>query len=279
MTDTRHTDIWLLLTAPVSVLLAIAAGGGVFVNGLYRDNPYFALQAIGQDHVSFAVALPALVISAILALRGSPRGRMVWLGVLVYLVYSYVIAAFDVRFNPLFPVYVALLGFSLYALIGGLVTTDMAGIRACFMEKTPVKAVSIYLAISAVLFYFLWMSEVVLALKTGEIPQSIEDNGTPTNAVHVLDMAWILPAFGITAVSLWRGQALGYTLAGALLSYMALLILAILSMIVFMIREGQPVSVPQVAIFGALFAVTAGMLIRYMRCVMCPGAGASKKTP
>ena len=256
------------LTAPIAVLLAIAAGGGIFVNGLYRDNPYFAAQAIGQDHVSLAVALPALVISAILARRGSPRGRMVWLGVLVYLVYSYVIAAFIVRFNPLFPVYVALL----YALIGGLVTTDMAGIRACFTDKTPVRAVSIYLAVSAALFYFLWMSEVVLALKAGKVPQSIQDNGTPTNAVHVLDMAWILPAFVITAVSLWRGKALGYTLAGALLSYMALLILAILSMVVFMIQEGQPVIAPQVLIFGALFAISAGMLIWYMICVKRPAA-------
>jgi hypothetical protein len=275
MKNIRHTDAWLWLTAPIALLLAIAAGGGVFLDGLYRDAPYFAAQAVGQDHVSLAVVLPALVISAFLAFRGSPRGRMVWLGVMVYLVYSYVIAAFDVKFNALFLVYVALLGCSLYALIGGLVTTDMAGIRACFTEKTPVKAVSIYLAVSAVLFYFLWLSEVVLALKAGKVPQSIQDNGTPTNAVHALDMAWVLPAFGIAAISLWRGRALGYTLAGALLSYGVLLILAILSMIVFMIREGQPVIVPQVAIFGALFAINLGMLIWYMKCVRCPDTGTS----
>ena len=144
---------------------------------------------------------------------------LVWLGGLFYLVYTYVVAAFDVRFNSLFLVYVALLGCSLYALIGGLVTTDMTGIKARFTEKAPVKAVSIYLAALAVLFYFMWLSEIVPALIVGEIPQSIRENGTPTNAVHVLDMAWVLPAFWITAVGLWRKQALGYTLAGALLTY------------------------------------------------------------
>jgi hypothetical protein len=273
MKNIGHTDFWLWLSVPIAILLAIAAGGGVFVNGLYRDAAYFAAQAVGQDHVSLAVVLPAFAISAFFALRGSSRGRMVWLGVLVYLVYSYVIAAFEVRFNSLFLVYVVLLGCSLYALIGGLVTTDMAGIRACFTEKTPVKAVSIYLAVSAALFYFLWLSEVVLALKAGKIPQSVQENGTPTNAVHVLDMAWVLPAFGIAAISLWRRQALGYTLAGALLSYMVLLILAILSMIVFIVREGQPVIVPQAVIFGVLFAVSLGMLIGYMKCVKCPRIG------
>ena len=261
----RHANVWLWLTFPIAILLTIAAGGGVFISGLYRDTPYFVAQAVGQDLISLAIVLPTLTVTAFLASRGSPRARLVWLGGLVYLVYTYVVAAFNVSFNSLFLVYVALLGCSLYALIGGLVTADMAGIKACFTEKTPVKAVSIYLAVLAVLFYFMWLSEIVPALMAGEIPQSIRDNGTPTNAVHVLDMAWVLPSFGITAVSLWRKQALGYTLAGAILSYGVLLILAILSMVVFMIWEGHPVVVPQVVIFGTLLAISLGMLIWYMK--------------
>jgi len=259
------TNIWLWLTFPIAVLLAIAAGGGIFINDLYRDDPYFAAQAVAQDFISLAVVLPILIVTALLASRGSPRAWMVWLGVLIYLVYSYVVAAFDVKFNSLFLVYVALLGCSLYGLIGGLATMDWAGIRGYFTEKTPVKAISIYLAVLAVLFYFLWLSEIIPALIMGKIPQSIQDNGTPTNSVHVLDMAWILPAFGIAAVSLWRKQALGYTLAGALLSYAVFLISAILSMVVVMSQRGHSVIIPQVVIFGALFVISLGMLIWYMK--------------
>jgi hypothetical protein len=36
-------------------------------------------------------------------------------------------------------------------------------------------------------------------------------------------------------------------------------------MVVFMIRQGQPVVAPQVVIFGALFAISLGMLVVYMR--------------
>ena len=85
-----------------------------------------------------------------------------------------------------------------------------------------------------------------------------------------MDMAWILPAFGVTAASLWRKQALGYTLAGAILSYSVLLVLAILSMVVSMIRGGHPVVVPQVVIFVALLAVSLGMLIWYMKGLKSP---------
>jgi hypothetical protein len=162
-------------------------------------------------------------------------------------------------------IYVALLGCSLYGLIGGLATADLVGIKVRFTRKTPIKCISIYLGVLVVLFYFMWLREIVPALAAGKIPQSILENGTPTNAVHVLDMAWILPAFGITAVSLWRKKALGYALAGALLTYGALLILAILSMAIFMIRAGYAVVVPQVAIFGTLFAIGLGMLVWYMR--------------
>lgn len=103
----RYTNVWLWLTFPIAILLTIAAGGGVFISGLYRDNPYFVAQAVGQDLISLAVVLPTLIITAFLASRGSPRARLVWLGGLVYLVYTYVVAAFDDSFNSLFLVYVA----------------------------------------------------------------------------------------------------------------------------------------------------------------------------
>ena len=105
----RRTTIWLWLTAPITILLAIAGGSGVLVEDLYRDNPSLVAQAFGQDLITLAVALPALVISAIFAGRGSTRGRLVWLGVVAYVVYTYVTYAFGIRFNPLFLAYLALL--------------------------------------------------------------------------------------------------------------------------------------------------------------------------
>ena len=152
-----------------------------------------------------------------------------------------------------------------YALIGGLVTTDWAGIQANFNRRTPVKTVSIYLAVLTTLFYGLWLSDALPASLAGKPAQSLIDSGTPTNFIHVLDMAWMLPALAIMAVSLWRKQPLGYTLAGALLTFFVLLALAVLAMVVFMARAGQPIVMPQVVIFVALFAASIGMLIGYLK--------------
>ena len=258
-------DIWLWLTVPIAMLLATAAGAGVFIRGLYRDTPNLVVQAVAQDTITFMVALPTLVIGAFLASRGSQRARLIWMGALTYLVYTYVGYAFDIRFNPLFLIYVALLGCSTYTLIGSLVTADWAGIKAVFTERTPVKSVSVFLTLIVGLFYLLWLSEAVPASLTGETPQSVKDVGTPTNLVHVLDMAWTLPALAITAVNLWRKQPVGYGLAGPLLTFLALLLLAILSMAVFMGQAGESEIIPQLLIFGTLFAISVGMLMAYLK--------------
>ena len=75
----------------------------------------------------------------------------------------------------------ALLGLSLYTLIGGL-----------------------FLGLVAVLFYFMWLSEDIPALLAGEVPQGVIEAEAPTDIVHVLDMAWILPANILTAIWLSR---------------------------------------------------------------------------
>jgi hypothetical protein len=257
----RNADTWLWLTAPIAVLMAIASASGLFIPDLYRDAPSLVAQAIGQDAITLAVALPVLVVTAIFTGRGSKRARLIWLGMLVYAAYTYASYAFGIRFNPLFLIYVALLGCSTYALIGALATTDLAGMKAAFTERTPVRSVSIFLLVVAALFYLMWLSEAIPASLTGIPPESVQEDGTPTNVIHVLDMAWLLPAVIIAAVNLWRKRPLGYTLAPALLANLVFLPLAILSMILFQARGGEPVALPLVMIFLALFGVSLGMLI------------------
>ena len=261
----RTTRIWLWLTGPIAVLVAIAAGVGFFLEDLYRDARVNAAQAVGQDLITLVVALPTLLISAILALRGSRRARLVWLGALGYLVYTYFAHTLAKQFNTLFLLYVALLGLSLYALIGGLATTDFAGIKARFSQGTSAKAVSIFLGVVAILFYLMWLCEDIPALLAGKVPQGIIDSQAPSDVVHVLDMAWILPAMVLTAIWLWRGRALGYALAGTLLSFLSLLVLAIMSMIVFQIRYGVATAVGIAVDFGVVFAISLGMLVWYLR--------------
>ena len=256
---------WLWMTAPMAVLLTIAAGGGFFLENIYHDTPSFIAQAVAQDFVNLFISLPVLGISAILAYRGSKRAFIIWLGMVIYLIYTYVVAAFSVRFNAMFLVYVALLGSSIYTLIGSLATENMEDIKSSFSDKTPTKVISITLIVYSILFYMLWLSELIPALLAGEIPASVLEVDLPTNSIHVLDMAWILPGMIISAILLRKNEPLGYTTAGALLTFVTLEVLAILAMVVFMTAEGHPIVLPQVIIFGVIMLVNLGMATWYLK--------------
>jgi hypothetical protein len=261
----KQNNIWYWLTLPLAVLIFIAAGGGVFFSDLYHDTTYLITQAVAQDLATLVIALPTLVITAVLAVRGSAQAHLVWLGVLIYILYTYIGYAFAVKFNILFLVYVGITGCATYALIGGLATTDFSAIKAQFDETTPTKALSIFFAVIAVLFYFVWLSDALPASLADTPSQELIDSGTPTNFIHVLDMAFFLPALLITAVLLWRHHPVGYTLAGALLTFQVIIATAILSMVVYMVQAGDPISVPLVVIFGTLFVVSLGLTINYLR--------------
>jgi hypothetical protein len=109
------------------------------------------------------------------------------------------------------------------------------------------------------------LSEDIPALLAGGVPKGVIDSEAPTDIVHVLDMAWILPANVLTAIWLWRRRAVGYALAGTLLSFLSLLVLAIMSMIVFEVLYGQVAALVPVAIFGSVFAISVGMVVWYLR--------------
>lgn len=259
------SSAWFRLILPIAVLMVVAAGLGLFIEGIYRDNADLVAQALGQDAITLFVALPVLLVSGYLAARGSRRARLVLLGVLVYLVYTYASYAFGIHFNPLFLVYVALLGCATYALIGGLSATDWPGLKAAFAERTPVKGLSIFLIVMALIFYLIWLSEAGPAVLSGTTPQSILDDGTATNVVHVLDMAWMLPAMLIAAVNLWRHRPLGYGLAAVVLANLALLALAVLAMIVVQARAGVPPEIPLLAVFGVLFVASVALLRAHLQ--------------
>ena len=98
-----HIKHWLWLTVPLAILIAVAAGAGVFIEDTYsRDAAYFAVQGIAQDFVLLTIVLPALLISMFFALRGSQKALHIWLGCIAYIVYSYILYAFSVQFNQWF---------------------------------------------------------------------------------------------------------------------------------------------------------------------------------
>jgi hypothetical protein len=262
---------WIWITLPLVVLLTIAASAGAFSPSTYaNDAPFFATQGVAQDAITLFITVPLMVICFLLDRRGSTRARILWLGLMAYTLYSYILYAFFVSFNWLFLIYALILGLSLYGFVGTLRDTDSAAIRDAVLDGRANadrfrRRTAVILFIIAGLFYLLWLSEIIPALVSGITPQSVLDNGLPTNPVHVLDLAILLPGLILTGIMVLKKKPLGYLLAPVFFGYAAMLGLAILAMVILMAIEGYPPVIPQVVIFALMTLGNGYLLVNYLK--------------
>lgn len=255
----------LVLSVLIVALAAAAAFTGLALPTVYRDAPSVVPQALGQDVVTLFVVIPLLALATTATLLGSVRGRLLWLGALGYMVYTYGTYALWARWNPLFLVYVAIFGLSLYAVALGMVRTDAAGLRATLISTGPARPIARFLVTTAVLVSALWLGEEIVALLRSELPATLVQLETSTNVVHVFDLGVVMPAFVITAVLLWGDRPWGYVLAGLLLVKAATIGMAVLAMMWFMGRAGYAVAAPIGVLFGAITASAVAFTWRLLR--------------
>jgi hypothetical protein len=257
MSEVKIHQFWIWLSVLISVLVAAASGAGIFVKSVYgQETASYAAQGVGQDIVNIIVAVPVLLISAYFLRKNSVRGLMVWLGALIYIVYSYVMYAFSVHFGFLFPIYIAVLGLSFYTLFGSLASLKVPNLAASFASNTKAKTVSVFLMIFGLAFFGLWSSDILRSLLSGTVPQSVTDTGLPVNLVHVLDLAFILPGMIITSILLWKRKPAGYLFAVPLLMFAAIMGMAIIAMLVVMGQKGMPGNLPFGVAVGIMVAVS-----------------------
>lgn len=111
---------WIWTSCLIAILVTSASLLGIFNPDTYtQETANWALQAVGQD-IGNLFAVPVLLIATYYLKKKSMRALVCWMGALLYFIYAYLIYAFFVHFNYLFLVYVAVLGLSVYTLIGGL---------------------------------------------------------------------------------------------------------------------------------------------------------------
>lgn len=244
-------------------ILVLATGAsltGLVVPGIYRDPAVLLPQLYGQDLVTLAVGVPLLAVGMLGVARRWVTGRVVWLGALGYLFYANATYAFGTRWNPLFLVYTALLGLSAYALALGLVGTPVEAVAARLRERMPRRTVAWLLMSTAGIFGALWLAEELVALASLNPPRSVVAMEIPTQFIHVMDLALVLPAVAAAAWLLLAGRAWGYVLAAVLLTKVFTLGAAVVAMGWFSARAGFPAAPSMMTLFVAVTAFAGALL-------------------
>ncbi|MFO8114743.1 MAG: hypothetical protein R6U01_05190 [Halorubrum sp.] len=280
----RLTRPYVAASTLTLLLAVVAAGVGLFVPGFYRDAAVLIPQLYGQDLLTLVVAVPALAVALVYARRGSLRMYVVWLGVTGYFLYTYASYALLTSFNELYLVYVTLFGLTLFTLVGGVARVEPRELQAA-LDGHPVRGYVAFQALVAGLVALLWLADVGPASLAGARPASIAETTLPVPVIQSLDLGVVVPAFALSAALLRRRRAWGYVFTGVLLVKGTTLGLAVLAMIAVMLRSGQPVPLPQIALFAVLSLTGLALTVRFVRAIppgdapTRPRAGAETRVP
>jgi hypothetical protein len=202
------------LSALIAVLASITAAGGLFLNGLYKDNLFVTSAWKGNDLITLLLGVPILVLTVILSRYGSRKALLVWLGILDYMLYSYAFYLFGATFNWFFLLYAALLSLSMFALLFGLTNLDASHISRGANPGMPVKWIAAYMLFVAVGLTLIYVIQSLGFIFTGRVPAIVALTGHPTSIVFALDLTLVVPFLILGGIWLVQRKPWGFILAG-----------------------------------------------------------------
>jgi hypothetical protein len=271
------------LAGLAALLAAVSAAAGLFVPDLYRDPEAWIRQARAADLVTLLAVVPALAVGLWRARAGSQAGRLVALAALGYLAYNYAIFGFSVAINPMTPLHIAILGLSVWSLLLTIVAMAGRPFGSAVGCRLPRRTTAMFLLAVPAMFGLMWSSQIAQAITSGAPPEEVAKLGLPTNPVYTLDLAFALPFLAVSGIALLRGSRASAELAVAALAWVALMGLGVLAIFGFDAAAGATVSLPVVAVIGAItciaVALTAVGLMPRRGVSQVLGRGASRARP
>jgi hypothetical protein len=251
----------LSLSLPLAALVAFTSAVGLWYPSIYAAaTPNWTFQTIGQDAVDLFLIVPMLIFSALYACNNRRPSLAMWGGTNMYLVYTFIIYSFDVRFNDLFVLYCFILGLASFSTGIFLYKTVKDGDT---LEATSGarRFIGYFFIVISVVFYLTWLSDILPAIIEGGVPTSIHETGLFTNPVYVLDLAILLPLVFIVGILTLKGNSFALNLAPVLLIFFILMNITIAALALVLYRQGIEESYSVSIVMGILAAISVAATI------------------
>lgn len=229
---------FVLSTVAILMLAIVSSLLGLFRPGYDADPQALVPRARTEDVVILAVAVPVLAIGLWYAMRGSVRGRIVWLASLAYMTYLWLSRVGLLAFNDFFLGYVTLFVLSLFTLVGGLVTTDPEPFRRRLQGRISRPIYAGVLGVTAIGIAVLWLSDIVPATLAGTTPLGIQEFGPKGALTYVYDLGLLVPSYALAAYLLWRGYRWAFTITGVLLVFAVLIAPTLVALTIVDLQQG-----------------------------------------
>ena len=173
-------------------------------------------EARGWSAATLLVAIPLAILSLRAACRGSLRGRLVWLGVLAYFVYTYLELAVSPPFTALYLLYVVAFACAIPALVIGVASIDVAKLPVAFGERAPRRTVAIFSILFSSLLALAWLKRIGSLTLAGTFGWP-GGEAAVGHVVHALDLGLQVPLGIAAGIMLLRRSSASLLLAAILL--------------------------------------------------------------
>jgi hypothetical protein len=252
----------VIMSWAIAGLMIIASLAGLFLHGLYHEGAWAREALRGGDLVTLVVAVPLLILSLTLSMRGSMRAVPVWIGLLAYSIYNYAFYALGAAFNDVFLLHIVLLSLSVYAMAFALSALDVRGVANELRPARKARGVGYFLVTVGGLQAALWMFVLVRNVITGELIHNVPVAGQ--HLVFALDLALSMPALVLGGVLLVRRRPLGFLLGTAMAVMGAVYQLNLMLAGVFQAQAhvvGAKAFSPESVVLTAAFVVASALLL------------------
>ena len=210
----------------------------------------------GCDQRGRGLALVALALAG----PSGPTYPLVGMGLLGYLVYAYGIFVIERVYNPLYLVYLAVFALASWVVIIGVARIVPAG-RTLTVPGTVRWTSAVVSLLQPVVFYPLWIMQLVPLMRNREQIDSLY-------SIFILDLCFVMPAFLLVAVGLWRRRGWAAVTAPVVLlvGAVVMLTLALSELVKPMLATSVTVSflLPP-ALLTALFAAVSVLHLQRLR--------------
>lgn len=257
-----------ILRTPYFISLMIAAFMaaqsllGLALADQYRDVGWIRAAWFGNDWVTLLLGVPLLSAGLLLARHGSPRGLLLWLGMLGYCVYNYAFYMLGAVLNAFFLLYVILFVASVIALILALSGISARGLADDFRAETPVRFLGGYYLFVACGLTLVWVVTWAGHVFAGH---SLPVEEEAFRLIAALDLSLMVPALASGGILLWRRNAWGYVIAAVagIQASLYLVVLSVNSLVAIALGFVEaPGELPMWVFLAVATGVTTGILLK-----------------
>lgn len=226
----------------------------MFGYGIYTYDSYFKAPIfIGSDATMLFIVLPLMLWATLRDIKHSSNQSKLILLSLVGVVFYYATSiSFGITYNVLCLVYIALFSTALFTLIMMIRSLNLNAIR---LSSRPIKGLRIFLIITGIALFGIWLIDIIPTWFNGESLALIETY--TTEITYVIDMGIISPMIFIALHLIKKQDGLGDVIITMTLTLCVIMGLMLPIQTIFQLMAGIIIPIPVLVIKVGVFMILA----------------------